>query len=194
MKTDDHTSPCSSEGHAPACADLGVSRREFLLSAGKSIAIVSLASLPGYTLAQEAGQKAKLAKYPRERIGGIPDLETGVPVTLQYPYDSVNCLLVKLGVPGGGGVGPDDDIVCFTTICTHMGGPLEGTYKPEHQVLGACPMHLTTFDLTRHGMVVSGHATESLPQIMLETEGDDIYGAGVMGLIYGYGSNLEREI
>ena len=71
-----------------------------------------------------------------------------------------------------------------------MGGPLQGTYKPEHQVLGACPLHLSTFDLTRHGMVVSGHATESLPQVLLETENDDILATGVMGLIYGYSANL----
>ena len=37
-------------------------------------------------------------------------------------------------------------------------------------------------------MVVSGHATESLPQIVLEINGDDIYAVGVMGLVYGYGA------
>ncbi|MBI1906526.1 MAG: arsenate reductase (azurin) small subunit, partial [Rhodocyclales bacterium] len=58
-----------------------------------------------------------------------------------------------------------------------------------YQVLGPCPMHLTTFDLTKHGMVVAGHGTESLPQILLEVEGDDIYAVGVMGLIYGYADN-----
>lgn len=59
-------------------------------------------------------------------------------------------------------------------------------------MFGPCPIHLTTFDLTRHGMVVSGHATESLPQIVLETEGDDIYAVGVMGLLHNYASNLAR--
>jgi arsenite oxidase small subunit len=82
--------------------------------------------------------------------------------------------------------GQKKDIVAFNQQCTHMGGPLDGTYKPQHQVLGPCPLHLTTFDLTRHGMVASGHATESLPQIVLEIKGDDIYAVGVMGLVYGY--------
>lgn len=179
---------------SPACGIAALNRRSFLLLAGKGVAIVALASLPGHTLAQSAGQKAKFARYPRRLIGRISQLETGKPVRLQYPYPEVNCLLIKLGAVAGAGVGPDHDIVAFTTICTHMGGPLEGTYKPALQILGACPMHLTTFDLTRHGMVVSGHATESLPQIILETEGDDLYAAGVMGLIYGYGSNLERDV
>jgi arsenite oxidase small subunit len=69
-----------------------------------------------------------------------------------------------------------------------MGGPLDGTYKAKYQVLGPCPLHLTTFDLTKHGMVASGHATESLPQIVLELQGDDIYAVGVMGLVYGHAS------
>lgn len=179
---------------ASACGITALNRRSFLLLAGKGVVTVTLASLPGHTLAQTAGQNARLARYPRRQIGRVSQLETGRPVRVQYPYDDVNCLLIKLGAVAGAGVGPQDDIVAFTTICTHMGGPLEGTYKPELQVLGACPLHLTTFDLTRHGMVVSGHATESLPQIILETEGDDIYAAGVMGLIYGYASNLERDI
>ena len=67
---------------------------------------------------------------------------------------------------------------------------MHGTYKAEHQVFGPCPLHLTTFDLTRHGMVVAGHGTESLPQIVLEAAGDDIYAVAVMGLIYGYAHNV----
>lgn len=100
-------------------------------------------------------------------------------------------MLVKLGAPASGGVGPKGDIVAFSTLCTHMGGPLAGTYKAEHKVLGPCPLHLTIFDMTRHGMVVAGHATESLPQVVLEVKGDNIYATGVLGLIYGKRNNLD---
>ena len=99
-------------------------------------------------------------------------------------------MLVKLGTAAGGGVGVDNDIVAFSTLCTHMGGPMDGTYNKIHKGLGPCPLHLTTFDLTRHGIMIGGHATESLPQVMLEVEGDAIYAVGVMGLIYGRASNL----
>ncbi|KAF0141897.1 MAG: Arsenite oxidase small subunit domain-containing protein [Rhodospirillaceae bacterium] len=71
-----------------------------------------------------------------------------------------------------------------------MGGALDGTYRDRHQVLGPCPLHLTTFDLTRHGMVISGHGTEGLPQIIPETAGDEIHAVGVMGLIYSYAANV----
>lgn len=169
---------------------LCMSRRQFLLTGGATITLVSLGSLPGMA---DAAQALK-ADYPRRKIGSLSTLKTGVPVAFNYPYPDVRNILVKLGVPGGGGMGADKDIVAFNQQCTHMGGPLDGTYKEQHQVLGPCPLHLTTFDLTRHGMVVSGHATESLPQIVLEINGDDIYAVGVMGLVYGYGTMTTTRI
>ena len=167
--------------HAPDGERLCMSRRQFLLSGGAAVALVSLGGLPGMA---EAAQALK-ASYPRQKIGSLSALKNGVPVEFNFPYPDVRNILVKLGVPAGGGIGADRDIVAFNQQCTHMGGPLDGTYKPEHQVLGPCPLHLTTFDLTHHGMVASGHATESLPQIVLEVQGDDIYAVGVMGLVYG---------
>lgn len=164
-----------------------MSRRQFLLAGA---AVVALDAVPGVGLAQAQPQLALRAEYPRQRIGSLSKLATGKPVTFSYPYKNVRNMLVKLGTPAGGGVGPDQDVVAFNLQCTHMGGPLDGTYKEAHQVLGPCPLHLTTFDLTRHGMVAAGHATESLPQIVLELDGDSIFAAGVLGLLYGYSSNL----
>ncbi len=171
------------DDHPRAC----LSRRRFLLAGA---VVVSLAALPG--LAIGATAKALVASYPRKKIGTLSVLKTGVPVEFTYPYPDVSNLLVKLGAPAGGGVGKDKDIVAFNQQCTHMGGPMQGSYKDRYQVLGPCPFHLTTFDLTRHGMVVSGHASESLPQILLEVRGGDIYATGVMGLIYGYADNTGR--
>lgn len=170
-----------------------MSRRNFLLTSGIAVTVVALGG-PAYaqTRGKDAGdqQLALLAQYPRKKIGTLSGLKVGDPVEFEYPYAGVTNILVRLGVPAGGGIGPGGDVVAFTQQCTHMGGPLSGTFKPEHQVLGPCPLHLTTFDLTRHGMVVSGHGTESLPQIVLEAQGDDINAVGVLGLLYGYGSNL----
>ena len=61
----------------------------------------------------------------------------------------------------------------------------------DYKILGPCPLHLTTFDLRRHGMVVAGHATQSLPQLVLEVDGNDIYATGILGLIYGKCNNAE---
>jgi arsenite oxidase small subunit len=167
-----------------------MSRRSFLLSGGAVVTVAALGSVGGNALASE--QRAVRTEYPRVRIGKLSELRTGVPVNFAYPYPDVRNQLIKLGEPAGGGVGEQNDVVAFNTTCPHMGGPLQGSYKQEHALMGPCPLHLTTFDLTRHGMVTAGQATESLPQIMLETEGDDIYAVAVMGLIYGYSNNLER--
>jgi arsenite oxidase small subunit len=162
-----------------------MSRRQFLLAGG---VVVTLAAVPGF--ASAAPPQALKADYPKVKIGKLSGLKEGVPVEFSYPYPNVNNILVKLGAPAGAGVGRDLDVVAFSQQCTHMGGPMQGTYKRQHQVLGPCPLHLTTFDLTRHGMVVSGHGTESLPQIVLELKGDDIYAVGVLGLLYGYSANV----
>ena len=169
-----------------------MSRREFLLTGGLAVAVIAVGA-PGTALTQGQPRFALRAEYPRQRIGSLSKLVTGTPVEFSYPYKDVRNILVKLGAPAGAGIGPAKDVVAFTQQCTHMGGPLQGTYKPAHQVLGPCPLHLTTFDLTRHGMVVAGHATESLPQIVLELEGDNIFAVAVLGLLYGYSSNLANR-
>lgn len=167
-----------------------MSRRGFLLSGGATVAVVTLASLPLEVQAQ--GARALRASYPRQKVASLSALKVGEPVAFSYPYADVRNIVVKLGAVAGGGIGADKDIVAFNQQCPHMGGPLDGTYKAQHQVLGPCPLHLTTFDLTRHGMVVSGHSTESLPQIVLELQGDDIYAVAVQGLVYGYSSNVGK--
>ncbi len=171
---------------------LCLSRRAFLLSGGTAVTVMALG---GLSEAFGQGAALKVATYPRKKIGRVGQLKVDQPVAFQYPWNDFNSasMLVRLGVPAGGGVGPDLDIVAFSTLCTHMGGPLAGQYRGQYKVLGPCPFHLTTFDLTKHGMVVAGQATESLPQIVLETKGDEIWATGVMGLIYGYYSNLAAK-
>lgn len=166
-----------------------LSRRSFLLAGGTVVALGTV-GLPDDAIGQ--GIRALRATYPRQRVATLSGLKTGEPVAFTYPYSGVRNIVVKLGAPAGGGIGPDSDIVGFNQQCTHMGGPLDGTYKPKHQVLGPCPLHLTTFDLTRHGMVVSGHATESLPQVVLALHGDDIVAVGMQGLVYGFSASVGR--
>ena len=166
--------------------DCRISRRRFLFMAAASVTTVTLANvLPGTLF------EAEVAAYDGVKVGSLKDLQLGQPQVFNYPWDDLNCVnyLVKLGEPAGGGVGPGQDIVAFNTICPHMGISLLGQFKSEHQVLGPCPSHLSTYDLTRHGMVVAGHATQGLPQVLLETRGDDIYAVGVMALIYGFSDN-----
>ena len=172
-----------------------MNRREFMLfgsSAIVSASTISLSLLPGTSYADE--QKAQVVGYPRVKVAKLSELKENKPVDFQYPdkQASAQCTLVKMGVEAGGGIGDKKDIVAFSTLCTHQGGPLMGTYQAtdEHRTMGPCPLHLSLYDLRRHGIVVSGQAYQSIPQVLLEVEGDDVYAVGMMGLIFGRNKNL----
>lgn len=152
---------------------------------------VCLSLIPSLDASVELNTKL----YKRKHIVSLKDLKSDTPIYFNYPFDNdiYNNFLVKLDEIAAGGVGEKKDIVAFNQYCTHMGRSLKGRYKKIQKVIGACPQHLTTFDLTRHGMVVSGHATTSLAQIMLEVDGGEIYAIGISGLIYGQYENLFKD-
>ena len=161
-----------------------ISRRNFLILGGASVTV--LATYGTGSTAQELVSSS----YVRTVVGKVSELEPGVATSFSYPNDDIENVLVMLDEEAGGGVGEARNIVAFNTICPHQGGYMGAEdFKRPHSVLGPCPLHLSTFDLTKHGMIVSGHAVESLPQIVLEIDGDDIIATGVMGLFYGYSQN-----
>ena len=166
-----------------------MNRRQFLLSSGLTTTVV-MVGIPGMS---EAETPAVVSTYPRKLIGKLSELKQDEPLTFEYPDtgEYAESILVKLGTKAGGGIGPDGDVVGFNYTCTHQGGPLQGTYKAADKALGPCPLHLTTFDLTRHGIFIAGQAYQSLPQVLLELDGDDIYAVGMFGLIYGRFDNLQ---
>ncbi len=171
--------------------DSCISRRAFLVGSGAAVvSTVFLTSIPGM---EGKAVAARVTRYPKKKIYKLSKLKTGKPVEFDYPDDGKNTksILVRLGAPAGGGIGKSADVVAYNSLCTHMGGGLARTYKARDYAVGPCPLHQSTFDLTRHGMIIGGHATESLPQVLLELEGDDIYAVGMIGLIYGRYDNLK---
>ncbi len=132
--------------------------------------------------------------YPRVRIGSLAALGVGDSIDFDYPTRDAQASLFRLGRPAAGGIGPDRDVVAFATDCTHMGCPLRGAYNADHGVLGPCGCHFTTFDLSLRGQVVIGQATESLPQIVLDLDDDDIFAVGTLGLVYGFRDNLADAV
>ena len=95
---------------------------------------------------------------------------------------------MKLGAKTPGGVGPEGDIVGFTTICPHKGYPL--AYNSETKTLN-CPGHYSVFDCEAGGQETWGHATQNLPQYALRIDANgDIFAEGVDELIYGRLSNV----
>jgi len=174
------------EGHQKCL----MSRRAFLLSSGSATATVMVVMNRD---GAQAELPATVATYPRKKIATLSQLKNDEPVDFVYPDEGAYAegMIVKMGTEGGGGIGPDKDVVAFNYYCTHQGGGLEGTYKADTKSLGACPLHLSTYDLTRHGILISGQAYQSLPQVLLELDGDDIYAVGIFGLIFGRHDNLQ---
>jgi arsenite oxidase small subunit len=162
-------------------------RRDFLVAgaAGATIAAVH----PRIAFAGTANNYSA-NEYPRAPLIKLSELKTGEPVAFNYPLEDQPNMIVKLGEPAQGGVGPDKDIVAFSVLCTHMGGSLRGRYRHDSKAMGPCPFHFSTFDLTKGGTPVHASATQNLPQVKLNVEGDQIYAEGMNGLIYGYRDNL----
>jgi len=167
-----------------------MSRRNFLISSGVTTTVMVTLN-PGTSYAEDV--PAQITTYPRKFVAKLSSLVQDEPVDFSYPDEGMysDNMVVKLGRAAGGGIGPDNDVVAFNYACTHQGGPLNDSYKADTKSLGACPLHLSTYDLTRYGILISGQAYQSLPQILLELEGDDIYATGVFGLIFGRHDNLK---
>ena len=98
-----------------------VGRRKFLSGAGFAAA--------GAAVAQLSPQEAKAAPpaarvdYPSNRLANISDLKVNEPLRYRYPDGDAPGVLIKLGKRVATGVGPDGDIVGFTTMCPHKGFP-----------------------------------------------------------------------
>lgn len=181
-------------------------RRDFLAFMVGGLGGVTFGGLAGWGLAHwnqgeealtvvspptgTAGPGDVMVFYPRVEVARLGELTVGEPVPFEYPLQGQTASLVKLGKPAQYGLGPDGDIVAFSTKCTHMGWPLDGAFNPEECVFGPCPGHFSTFDAAVGGQVVLGQGTQRLPQVVLVIEDDVIYAEGVLGLVYGYRNNL----
>ena len=88
----------------------------------------------------------------------------------------------------GRSVGPEGDIVAFSTLCPHKGFPL--AYVAADKTLN-CPGHYSRFDCEKGGQEIFGHATQNLPQFRLRVDSaGDIHAEAVDELIYGRLSNV----
>jgi arsenite oxidase small subunit len=163
-----------------------VGRRQFLRGG-----LVAAAALPVVGLAAreaKAASNGALLDYPSNRLGNLKDLAPNVALDLAYPDADAPGVLIKLGKPVEGGVGPDGDIVGFSTSCPHKGFPL--SYNADRRTLN-CPGHYSVFDCEAGGQQTWGQATQNLPQYMLRVDDKgDIYAEGVDELLYGRLSNV----
>jgi arsenite oxidase small subunit len=159
------------------------SRRDFIKLGGSVAA--GLVAAP----ARSPAAPAAPGGYPVVPVAPLGGIAKGAAMAFTYPDAGSPALLLRLPEPALGGVGPDRDIVAYSTLCTHKGCPV--AYRPERKLL-ICPCHWSTFDPAKAGTLVIGQASQHLPQIELRVEGGMVQAVGVTGLIYGRHTNVAQ--
>lgn len=164
-----------------------VGRRQFLKGSG-TMAAGAVAAAVGSAKQSRATPAPARVTYPSNRLANLSDLAVNEPLDIAYPDADSPGVLLKLGQPADGGVGPDGDIVAFSIMCPHKGFAL--LYDGSDRVFN-CPGHFSRFDAEKGGLQIWGQATQNLPQFQLQVDDQgDIYAEGVDELIYGRLSNV----
>jgi arsenite oxidase small subunit len=163
----------------PAVSPEVVGRRNFLklaAAAGATITVAAVAST--LKVATFVPTSTTKLTWPIITVANISQLQTLSPVSFNYPLTSTPNVVVKLGVPAKGGVGPDSDIVAFSTVCQHLGcqysfiapgasPKCNAAYKAA-QPMGYCCCHGSQYDFVNGAKVLGGPAPRPVPQVQLE--------------------------
>ena len=139
-----------------------------------------------------AGASATVAPstFPKVMVGNVSALQVNTPVTLNYPLDNEPNFLIKLGEKAEGGVGPDGDIVAFSSICQHLGCiwafQAAGTSPPcaasfvAKGPIAYCCCHGSQYDLLNGARVIGGPAPQPVPSVILKVDSSgNIYATGM---------------
>ncbi len=167
-----------------------ISRRDFLKISG-GVAAGAGANMAGISTAEakEVDAGRTTLPYPHKVVTRARGLRVNAPVSFTFPDAASPCTLIKMGHAVPGGVGPDKDIVAYSSLCTHMGCPV--SYDTTTRAF-RCPCHYSSFDAELSGQMICGQATEDLPQIVLQYDAktDAVTAVAVEGLIYGRQANV----
>lgn len=168
-----------------------VSRRDFFkmsggLAASAGVAATGLASSNAQAVPLNT---STILPYPAKAIGKVGGMKVNEPVTFNYPDASSPCQAIRMGEAVPGGVGPNNDIVAYSVLCTHQGCPT--SYDSKDRCF-KCPCHFSIFDAEKRGQMVCGQAPTDLPRIVLEynAKNDTVTAVAVDGLIYGRQANV----
>jgi len=166
-----------------ATASEGVTRRQFLRIGCTTLSGSLVAGIAPSVAAQTLQGDA----YPSVDVAGLDAIKEDVPIPFNYPDARSPAVLLRLRESSAGGIGPNNAIVAYSTLCTHKGCPV--AYRPERKLL-ICPCHWSSFDPSKAGQMVIGQGSQSLPQITLRLNGKIVQATGITGLIYGRETNI----
>ena len=164
-------------------------RRDFLKGMVGLSSVVLLASLVDFGKVFEP-IKVVIPPWPKTKVTNAGTLQVNTPFAFNYPLTNTPNYLVKLGQKVPNGVGPDGDIIAFSTICQHLGCPVHfepagrsGGEMPNYTNLPVCycPCHAGVYDLSENAKVLAGPPPNPLPFVVLEYDEStgDIYATGM---------------
>ncbi|MFN3598747.1 MAG: arsenate reductase (azurin) small subunit [Aquificaceae bacterium] len=141
-------------------------------------------------VASAVAKNAFASQAKEVKVTDLASISPLKPVSFNYPDEESPAILLDMGKPVYMGVGPKKSIVAYSSLCQHMGCPVNFDSKSRFLV---CPCHMSIYDPARGGMCVEGPAISRLPRIILKVKGKSIYAVGVsQGIIYGRANNLGR--
>jgi arsenite oxidase small subunit len=157
-----------------------------LLAVGGIAAVLKSITNPAPPGAATAGP----GEFPRVKVAQLSDLQVGQPIAFNYPLDNEPNILVRLGVKSEGGVGPDGDVVAFSSICQHLGciygfqstgsSPACNPSYTADRPVGYCCCHGSVFDLANAANVIAGPSPRPQPQVKLDIDtSGNIYAVGM---------------
>lgn len=171
-----------------------------MLAAGGVATLVAAASIFRFLAYVPQSTAATQLSWPRIELIKASSLTVNKPVHFNYPLVNTPNLLVKLGVRAENGVGPDRDIVAYSTICQHLGCyfgyQAPDTSPPCNESIktstaeGYCCCHGGEYDFVNGAKVIGGPPARAVPPVKLEYDPttDNITAVG-MGAptIFGHG-------
>jgi arsenite oxidase small subunit len=167
------------------------SRRDFLKVAATisaSLALLGVASVVKTLVIPPVSGSAQ--GFPRVKVANTNELLPNAVVLFNYPLDNEPNFLVKVGRKSVGGVGPDQDIVAFSSTCQHLGSvyayipPGSSPHCRSSYVasgpVGFCCTHGSIYDYSEGGKVIGGPSPRPQPQVVLEVDSaGNIYAVGM---------------
>lgn len=169
--------PLPARSEAPVDLVPRSSRRSFaglLVGAASSLVAVvllplrSLGSRPRDVLRATAWRRGVRLVTPEGRPLRVSDLPPGsaTPVVPASSRDDGNSAAVLVRLRGSG------EVRAYSRTCTHAGCSV-CVFRAESSLL-VCPCHHSTFDASANGRVVSGPASQPLPELPLGVDDDGV--------------------
>jgi arsenite oxidase small subunit len=182
-------------------SQISLNRRNFLKLAAAAGGVVTIAAVASSIKAATfVPISTTQVNWPTVTVANLNQVELLTPISFNYPLTNTPNVLVKLGVAATNGVGPDGDIVAFSTICQHLGCPYSfvppgaspvcnASYKATFP-MGYCCCHGSQYDFVHGGKVIGGPAPRPVPMVQLQFDAatGNINAVGMMPpTIFGHG-------